>query len=619
MTSKPTDTPTRPSRWMRIVYAVWRRRYRWLALADALMWAAAMSAATLARLEFTWSRVNPADLALGVTIAVTLHVIAGLFTGLYLGRHRLASFDEVRWVAITALVPMTVLLGLLEVLPGEHLRPRSAVLAGAAYQVVGSLAFRYVLRVMVEQRRISAHPNAGRLLIFGAGDAGYQAMRLLRDDTSSEYLPVAFLDDDPGRSRLRLGGLPIAGGRAQISEVAKRFEAGALLIAMPSAQHGDAMEVADLGQQAGLEVRILPPMDKFLTQPVEARDIRTVTLADFLSRDEVHLDLEQIAGYLEGRRVLVTGAGGSIGGQICETVAGFRPERLTMLDHNENGLHGLQLRMEGRALLENPSLVLADIRDRDGMRRVMEHHRPDVVFHAAAHKHVTFLERFPREGLLTNVFGTRNVLDAAAETGVERFVNVSTDKAADPVNVLGLTKRLAEMLTSHYGASLGRPYISVRFGNVLGSQGSVIPIFREQLERGETLTITDPGVTRFFMTLEEATQLVVQAGAIGNGGDVLVLDMGEPIPIVDLARRLAAEITPGHAPKIEFTGLRPGEKLHETLVSEDDAERGRPHELLLCFGVPSLHPAGPDPLLDVIGGHELVEAMRELVGTIAHD
>jgi len=611
-----TTEPTRPSRWMRIVYAIWRRRYRWLAVADALMWAVAMFAATLARLEFTWSRVDPAGLALGITIAVTLHLVTGLFTGLYLGRHRLASFDEVRWIGITALVPMTILLVLLEVLPGEHLIPRSAILAGAAYQVVGALAIRYVLRVMVEQRRISAHPNAGRLLIFGAGDAGYQAMQLLRDDTSAEYLPVAFLDDDPGRARLRLGGLPIAGGRDKIMETAERFEAGALLIAMPSAEHSDAMEVADLGQKAGLEVRILPPMAKFLTDPVEARDIRTVTLADFLSRDEVNLDLNKIAGYLEGKRVMVTGAGGSIGGQICETVAGFEPAQLAMVDHNENGLHGLQLRMEGRALLENPSLVLADIRDRDGMRRVMDRHRPDVVFHAAAHKHVTFLERFPREGLLTNVFGTRNVLDAAAEAGVERFVNISTDKAADPVNVLGLTKRIGEMLTSHYGTDLSRPYISVRFGNVLGSQGSVIPIFRAQLERGETLTVTDPAVTRFFMTLVEAVQLVVQAGAVGNGGDVLVLDMGEPIPILDLARRLAAEITPGRAPQIEFTGLRPGEKLHETLVNDADREQGRPHELLLCYRVPSIEPEAPDPLLAVDGEPELIEAMERLIGSI---
>jgi FlaA1/EpsC-like NDP-sugar epimerase len=611
-----TDTVTRPSRWMRIVYAIWRRRHRWLAVADALMWAMALPLATFARYEFAVGEINRGGLILGVIIVMLVHVIAGVATGLYLGRHRLASFDEVRWVAITALIPVAVLLVILLFTPGENLVPRSAILAAAAYQVVGSLAVRYILRVMVEQRRLSAHPTAGRLLIFGAGDAGYQALRLLRDDTSSEYLPVAFLDDDPERARLRLGGLPLVGGRDQIEHAAKRFEAGALLIAMPSAQHSDAMEVADLAQQAGLAVRILPPMAKFLTDPVEVRDIRKVTLADFLSRDEVHLDLVKIAEYLEGRRVMVTGAGGSIGGQICETVAGFGPERLTMVDHNENGLAGLQLRMEGRALLENPSLVLADIRDRDGMRRVLEQHRPQVVFHAAAHKHVTFLERFPREGLLTNVFGTRNMLDAAAEAGVERFVNISTDKAADPVNVLGLTKRLGEMLTSHYGATLDRPYISVRFGNVLGSQGSVIPIFRDQLQRGETLTITDPEATRFFMTLEEAVQLVVQAGAIGTGGDVMVLDMGDPIPIVDLARRLAAEITPGHAPTFEYTGLRPGEKLHETLVSTDDIDKGRPHELLLCFRVPPITPTDPDGLLGYGGGSELIAAMERLIGSI---
>jgi len=611
-----TDTATRPSRWLRIIYAIWRRRYRWLALADALMWVVALPAATFARYEFAVGDINRSGLILGLIIVMVVHVVAGVFTGLYLGRHRLASFDEVRWVAITALIPVGLMLLILLFTPGENLVPRSAILAGAAYQVVGALAVRYILRVMVEQRRIAAHPTKGRLLIFGAGDAGYQAMRLLRDDATSEYLPVAFLDDDPERARLRLGGLPLAGGRDAIVAAAKKHEAGALLIAMPSAEHSDAMEVADLAQQAGLAVRILPPMAKFLTDPVEVRDMRQVTLADFLSRDEVHLDLDKIASYLEGRRVLVTGAGGSIGGQICETVAGFNPERLTMVDHNENGLAELQLRLDGRALLEDPSLVLADIRDRDGMRKVLAQHKPHVIFHAAAHKHVTFLERFPREGLLTNVLGTRNMLDAAAEAGVERFVNISTDKAADPVNVLGLTKRLGEMLTSHYGETLQRPYISVRFGNVLGSQGSVIPIFRDQLERGEILTITDPAVTRFFMTLEEAVQLVVQAGAIGSGGDVMVLDMGEPISIVDLARRLAAEITPGQAPEIEYTGLRPGEKLHETLVSNDDVDKGRPHELLLCYQVPSIAPGDPDALLAHGGGSELIDAMVGLVESI---
>jgi len=608
-----TATPPRLTPWIRFAYAIWRRRYRWMAVADATLWAIAMPAATFARLEFSWERIDGAGLVIAVAVAVIIQITTGLLTGLYRGRHRLGSFDEVRWVAVTAMTPTVLLLLSLEVIPGEHYIPRSAILAGGAYQLVGALAVRYLLRVWVEQRRLAEHPKSGRLLIFGAGEAGYQVMRLLRDDTTSEYLPVAFLDDDPERARLRVGGLPIAGGRHQIAAAAARFEAGALLIAMPSGDHRDAMEVADLGQKAGLAVRILPPMDKFLTQPVEARDIRQVTLADFLSRDEVHLDLGTIAAYLEGRRVLVTGAGGSIGGQICETVAAFRPEQLVMLDHNENGLAELQLRLEGRALLQDPSLLLADIRDPAAMRRIMEQHRPHVVFHAAAHKHVTFLERFPREGLLTNVLGTRNVLNAAADAGVERFVNISTDKAAEPESVLGITKRIAEMLTSHFGESTHRPYMSVRFGNVLGSQGSVIPIFRSQLERGEPLTITDPDVTRYFMTLEESVQLVVQAGAIGSAGQVMVLDMGEPVPIVDLARRLAAEITPGQPPVIEFTGLRPGEKLHETMVNEADEDLGRPHELLLCFRVPALLPQRPDSLLELTDGADLIEAMRRML------
>ncbi len=266
------------------------------------------------------------------------------------------------------------------------------------------------------------------------------------------------------------------------------------------------------------------------------------------------------------------------------------------------------MRLEGRALLTSPDLVLCDIRDLDALRAVFEEHRPDVVFHAAAHKHVTFLERHPAEGLKTNVFGTENVLRVAVEYGIERFVNVSTDKAADPANVLGLTKRLGERLTAHYATRGDGVFISVRFGNVLGSDGSVIPTFREQIARGEAITVTHPEVTRFFMTIPEAVQLVVEAGALGEDGDVLVLEMGEPVKIVDLAYRLAAEVSPGVPPHIVYTGLREGEKLHEDLLSDRDEMLDRPHELLYRGRVPTIPPERLAPLR-VLDGEDLVEAL----------
>ena len=339
--------------------------------------------------------------------------------------------------------------------------------------------------------------------------------------------------------------------------------------------------------QLGLSVKVLPPATQLSDDNVEVRDIRDIEMSDFLNRDEVEIDVEAVRSYITGKRVLVTGAGGSIGSALCRTIRNLDPAQIIMLDHNENALHALQLSLEGHGLLTSPELVLCDIRDAIAVSTVFETTRPEVVFHAAAHKHVTFLERFPAEGYKTNVLGTRNVLKSAAGVGVERFVNVSTDKAADPINVLGSTKREAELLTAAKNVDNTGKYLSVRFGNVLGSNGSVVPTFIQQLKNGEPVTITDPEATRFFMTIDEAVLLVLQAGAVGEGGDVLVLDMGEPVKIVDLAMRLAHQVTPGKTPEIVFTGLRRGEKLHERLVAADDVELERPHPRLQRYRVPT--------------------------------
>ncbi|MGH3489490.1 MAG: UDP-N-acetylglucosamine 4,6-dehydratase family protein, partial [Actinopolymorphaceae bacterium] len=319
---------------------------------------------------------------------------------------------------------------------------------------------------------------------------------------------------------------------------------------------------------------------------ISIRDVRNIDVIDLLGRHQVDTDIQAIAGYLEGKRVLVTGAGGSIGAELCRQITRFDPAELMMLDRDESALHAVQLSIGGRALLDTADVILADIRDRDRVLAIFTERRPDVVFHAAALKHLPMLEQYPDEGYKTNVLGTIHVLEAAAKAGVERFVNISTDKAADATSVLGRSKRLAERLTAEFAASAPGSFLSVRFGNVLGSRGSVLTSFAKQVADGGPVTVTHPEVTRYFMTIPEAVQLVVQAAAIGRGGEVLVLDMGEPVRIVDVARQLI-DMADDDV-EIVFTGMRPGEKLHEQLLGTGERDERPFHPLISHVEVPPL-------------------------------
>jgi FlaA1/EpsC-like NDP-sugar epimerase len=352
---------------------------------------------------------------------------------------------------------------------------------------------------------------------------------------------------------------------------------------------------------------VVPPVGELVGHRLSVADVRPVLEADLLGRREIDTDVGAIAGYLTGRRVLVTGAGGSIGSELCRQVHRFDPAELIMLDRDESALHAVQLSIHGRALLEDNNMLIADIRDRDRVFELFASHRPDVVFHAAALKHLPLLEMHPLEAVKTNIFGTQHVLDAAASVGVSRFVNISTDKAANPTSVLGRTKRLAERLT----ASMRPPnsvYLSVRFGNVLGSRGSVLTSFRAQIDAGGPITVTDPKVTRYFMTVEEAVQLVIQGGAIGGPGEVLVLDMGAPVCIADVAERL---VEAANRPiEIVFTGLRPGEKLHEDLLGHGELDQRPNHALISQVQVPPLTIADVHAMGD---GATIVERMSELL------
>ncbi|OFW54531.1 MAG: hypothetical protein A2V75_10575 [Actinobacteria bacterium RBG_16_70_17] len=576
-----------------------RRGLTWAAI-DAACWGIGLILATVIRYEFTLSSVDWRGLALITGYAVAGQVALGMLAGLYTGRLRFASFEEAGALGLsTVSVGVVLTLSLLTV-AGVRPVPVSAAAGGTGVAVLMMFGTRYAVRLVQQLGTITRRDGQHRAIVFGAGDGGYEAARALLRDPESTIRPVAFLDDDPKKRNLRILGCRVVGGRQSLREAAARFSAETLVIAVPSAARAEIAAVAREARRAGLRVLILPRLAKYLQTEVLPRHIRPLAFGDFLGRAEVHIDASQVAGLIEGRRVLVTGAGGSIGSELCAVVNRFHPGALFMVDRDENALHRLQLALEGRALLDSESLIVADVRDRDATRQFMQACRPDVVFHAAALKHVTFLERFPAEAVKTNVIGTLNVLQEAAAAGVVRFVNVSTDKAADPVNVLGYTKRIGEMLTAGSYERWGMVGISVRFGNVLGSQGSVVPSMERQIRHGGPVTITHPDVTRYFMTTEEAVQLVVQAGALGEAGEVMVLDMGEPVRIVDLARELVGELDPGVEIEFQYTGLRAGEKLSEVLAGADEPMIRRAHDLITCYSVPPLPPEAVDAVRPVI-------------------
>jgi FlaA1/EpsC-like NDP-sugar epimerase len=476
------------------------------------------------------------------------------------------------------------------------LLPRSVVPAGGLTALVGMAAVRYIWRLQLERRRRPNGTGCRRLLVFGAGEGGVQIVTALLRDPASPFLPVGLLDDDPNKRNLQLTGVRVLGSRTDIAAAVARTGASTLLIAVPSADATLVRELTEKALEVGLDVKVLPRTSDLIEARVGVRDIRTPTEADLMGRHEIDTDMASIAGYLTARRVLVTGAGGSIGSELCRQIRRFDPAELVLLDRDESALHAVQLSLEGRALLDRPNVVIADIRDERRVREVFETWQPQVVFHAAALKHLPLLELHPAEAVKSNVWGTLHVLEASEAIGVEQFVNVSTDKAADPESVLGYTKRIAERITAHVAESATGTFISVRFGNVLGSRGSMLTTFQSQIAAGGPVTITHPDVTRYFMTVEEAVQLVIQAGAIGQDGEVLVLDMGDPVRISDVAQQMIAHH--GEEVDVVYTGLRRGEKLHEVLWGQGEFDHRPAHPLISHVDVPPVHPSEVRTALD---------------------
>nr|WP_246308844.1 nucleoside-diphosphate sugar epimerase/dehydratase [Kineosphaera limosa] len=562
----------------------WTRR-TW-PLVDAAIWVLAVYGAVWLRYDFRVDLLLTTGTAVCAALAATLQVLAGSFVGPYGVRHRRGSLEEIADLARTVLlVALPFLLFTLLIYPPPV--PRSTAVTSGALALLAMLAARFVVRAR-DARAARNRVADRRALVFGAGNAGTRLVRGLLAEDDCAVQPVGLLDDDPTKSRLRIEGVRVLGARADLAELAREHTVDLLVLAAPTAEAGVLRELSEAAADAGLEVKVLPSMNDLVGAPT-AGDLRDLDLTDILGRTPVHLDTALVADHLAGKRVLVTGAGGSIGSELCRQISRFTPSRLFLLDRDESGLQATQMSLTGHGLLDSDDIVLADIRDEVRIEAVMAATRPDVVFHAAALKHLPLLESHPGEAWATNVLGTATVLRAAAAAGVGTFVNISTDKAADPTSVLGMSKRLGEQLTAHYATTQIGRYVSVRFGNVLGSRGSVLHAFTAQIERGGPVTVTHPEVQRYFMLIPEACQLVLQASAIGADGEVMVLEMGEQVRIAEVARTLIR--LSGRADiDIIYTGLRPGEKLAEELFGADEGRRGTAHPLIDCVSVPPIAP-----------------------------
>lgn len=538
-------------------------------LLDSLSWYLAIFIAVALRYDLSLRHAPWLSLQVLIFATLVVQFLIGMAFHVYSGRYLVGAFEEARAVAFTFVITGVLVWAVtMAIGPGFGVS-RTLMAIALPIALMMALGLRYFLRLTSER---ASHPRdtATPALILGVGFVGQRLARWMSADVASAYRPVGMLDDDPTKQNIQVRGVPVLGTLDDLEKVVEETGAEVLVVAVANAPASLMRRVQDAAKQAGVAVKVMPPMGDIVDKGVSGTDLRDLSVDDLLGRAVVDTNVSEIAGYLTGKRVLVTGAGGSIGSQLCVEIAKFGPSKLMMLDRDETGLQAVQIGTQGNGLLESDAVILADIRDAATLKQLFEERKPQVVFHAAALKHLPMLEHYPDEAWKTNILGTLNVLQAAQSVGVETFVNISTDKAANPTSVLGYSKRVAEKLTSHAGEKCGCRYISVRFGNVIGSRGSMLPTFTRLIEEGKPLTVTHPDVTRYFMTIPEACQLVLQAGGIGSTGEVLILDMGEPVKILDIAQRMIA--MSGKDIEIVFTGLREGEKMDEDLVADDEDE-----------------------------------------------
>lgn len=517
-------------------------------------------------------------------VAIPIQCVMYWLSGLYRGIWRFASMQDLLRIT-KAVVGGTLLVTLLLFLFTrlENI-PRSVILLYPLLLFGILSGSRLVYRWFKDRQILFAHQGDKKVIVVGAGHGGELLIRdLLRHQ---DYQPIAIVDDDVGKHGRELHGVRVLGQIADIAELAKIHEADLVVIAIPTAPQQLFRKVATLCAEIGVECRTLPALADLADQGVAVNQLRNLTLEDLLGREQVALDEESISGYLQQKNVLVTGAGGSIGSELCRQVAQQNPARLIIFDHGEFNLYTIDHEIRNNCPDIEVITVLGDVKNYERVDWVFRKFHPQVIFHAAAYKHVPMLELNPAEGVVNNITGSRTVADAADRYGADAFVFVSTDKAVNPANVMGTTKRIAEIYCQNLAAKSETRFITTRFGNVLGSAGSVVPLFEKQILAGGPVTVTHKDISRYFMTIPEAVSLILQAGAMGEGGEIFVLDMGEPVRIKHLAEQMIriAGLIPDNDIKIVYTGLRPGEKLYEEIFHERENLRGTNHPKLLLAG-----------------------------------
>jgi FlaA1/EpsC-like NDP-sugar epimerase len=555
-----------------LVKRIPRLRNRAFFLSDLLLLPACAYVAFAARFEGPWTADIIAVFRAFVATAIPLNLLALISLGLYRRLWRYASVSDVemllRAAAACALIDGALGVFVLPALGYVDGRLSIAVILLTACLSAAAITLpRLAIRVRTRRDRRVRTRGTRRAIIVGAGAAGGMIVKELTENPQLEIEPVAVLDDDPSKHRLRLHNVPVLGSLKELPAIAARTGATDVVIAIPSASGRTIREVVSQASDVGLLTRTVPGIYEILSGEKRVSALRQVEIQDLLRRDPIRTDINQVASLVAGRTVLVTGAGGSIGSELCRQLARLAPERIIALGRGENSIFELVLELS-RSFPGVPLVpVIADVRDHSRVGRIISTYRPYSVFHAAAHKHVPLMEANVGEAVLNNVLGTRNVVSLCAQYDVEHFVLISTDKAVRPTSVMGATKRLAELIVHECARECGYSYVAVRFGNVLGSRGSVVPTFMRQIAEGGPVTVTHRDMTRYFMTIPEAVQLVLQAAAIGQDGEVFVLDMGEPVRIHDLAMDLIrlSGLEPGHDIEIRVTGMRPGEKLYEEL------------------------------------------------------
>ncbi|MCD5324120.1 MULTISPECIES: polysaccharide biosynthesis protein [Pontibacillus] len=565
-----------------------------------------------------------------ITLLITHHIFSSFF-GLYRRVWRYASVPEL--IGIGGVVTLSILSTAgMQLLLYQDTYERALVvtwmlhiiLIGGvrfAWKYYKTYGFHFSLTKLKESKEAAIPFVEGqtRTLIIGAGSAGRMLARQMKESEAANVKLIGFVDDDFTMRHLNVTGLPVYGAIKDLSSVVEKQGVNHIVIAMPSVEKARIKEIVSLAQSAVKNVQILPMIEDLVMGNISVNQIRDVSIEDLLGREPVELDMGSVSETLTNRTILVTGAGGSIGSEICRQICKFEPKRIVLLGHGENSIYTIE--MELRNVYKDRFEIIteiADVQHREKMMAVMAKHKPDVVYHAAAHKHVPLMERNPEEAVKNNVIGTKNVAEASDANGIGTFVMVSTDKAVNPTSVMGASKRMAEMIVQDMDARSETRFVAVRFGNVLGSRGSVIPLFKKQIAQGGPVTVTHPDMIRYFMTIPEASRLVIQAGSLAKGGEIFVLDMGEPVKITHLAKNLI-QLSGFEVDDIgiEFTGMRPGEKLYEELLGKDEVHDERVWEKIYVGKALNLN---LDHVMDTIETYDSVsqDVLRERVVGIAN-